>query len=243
MPSKLTEEKFLDDVKNHKMSIVCDNGINRNIIFKRPDSSTYYFQLTTWNNHLCISGDMGTYVFERCQDMFAFFRMDKNDFNFKQDKKLQINAGYWHEKLQAEGKHFKSEEFSEELFIQQLKSLLEDFCDGNDIDEEGKQEIWGAIESDASNISTIEEAVDFINQPDWVESHEENQEAFAEYLQSEPDFGGFEDYTHHFIWCLYAIVWGIKQYDEYKESLEKEISTHIADTFALGIASINRSDS
>jgi hypothetical protein len=26
-----------------------------------------------------------------------------------------------------------------------------------------------------------------------------------------------EDYTYHFIWCLFAIVWAIQQYDAAKE--------------------------
>lgn len=245
---KLSEEKFLSDVKDHKMQIVCDQGVNRNIVFKIPDSSHYHFILTTWHGYLCISGDMGTFVFQRTSDMFSFFRIDKNDFNFSKDKKLNINAGYWSEKLEAEDKRIKSEKFSEEVFIEELKSRLNSFCSEMEIyeDEEEtvqdrQQKIWESLESAASNVSSEEEAYSFIlTDPSWPDSRDD--EAFAEYLQQDPDFGNFNDYTHHFIWCLYAIVWGIKKYDEYKELLEKETSTHISDTFALGIASINRAD-
>lgn len=30
------------------------------------------------------------------------------------------------------------------------------------------------------------------------------------------DYGSAERFTWHYIWCLYAIVWGIMKYDEAK---------------------------
>ena len=33
------------------------------------------------------------------------------------------------------------------------------------------------------------------------------------YFQDFFDGGGTERYTSHYIWCLYAIGWGIQQYD------------------------------
>ena len=78
-----TEQRFLDDVKNHQISIIKDDGLHRFIRFKRPDSTSYWFDLITWPEFLCISGDCGTYVFSRTEDMFKFFRMNDNDFNKK----------------------------------------------------------------------------------------------------------------------------------------------------------------
>jgi hypothetical protein len=31
----------------------------------------------------------------------------------------------------------------------------------------------------------------------------------------------FKSYTFHYIWCLYAIVWGIRTYDLSKKTLEE----------------------
>ena len=42
---------------------------------------------------------------------------------------------------------------------------------------------------------------------------------FAEYLADDTCKlyqTDFKTYTHNFIWCLYAIVWGISQYDKLK---------------------------
>ena len=33
-----------------------------------------------------------------------------------------------------------------------------------------------------------------------------------------------EEYTYHFVWCCYAIAWGISEYDKYvKEQLDSAI--------------------
>ena len=90
-----TEQMFLDDVKNHQISIIKDDGLHRFIRFKRPDSTSYWFDLITWPGFLCISGDCGTYVFSRTEDMFDFFKMRDGDFNKKKDRLLNINPRYW----------------------------------------------------------------------------------------------------------------------------------------------------
>ncbi len=60
-----TLERFLGDVKGHVFEIKNDDGLYRNITVKKPDSSIYGYKITTWPGYLCISGDMGTYVFSR----------------------------------------------------------------------------------------------------------------------------------------------------------------------------------
>jgi hypothetical protein len=49
------------------------------------------FDILTWSGHLCYTGDMGTYVFARIEDMFDFFRGRR------------INPQYWGEKVIASG--------------------------------------------------------------------------------------------------------------------------------------------
>ena len=87
---KCTQERFLEDIKNHYMKVLRDDGVNRHIRFTQG-RFRYHFDLITWSEHLCISGDCGTYVFRRTEDMFDFFQMDKNDFNNNPDKEFNIN--------------------------------------------------------------------------------------------------------------------------------------------------------
>ena len=87
------KETFLNDIKYHSMEILNKNGIYRTIKFSRNGSNVYHFYLTTWDGHLNISGDMGSYTFARTNDMFKFFVDERDD--------LIINPSYWGEKLQC----------------------------------------------------------------------------------------------------------------------------------------------
>ncbi len=79
-----------EDVKHHRMRVLHDDGLYRDLAFGRTGDIHQSFRLTTWPGYLCISGDMGCYVFSRTDDMFNFFRGDR------------INLKYWSEKVVAE---------------------------------------------------------------------------------------------------------------------------------------------
>jgi hypothetical protein len=68
------QERFLSDVRDHKLMIIKDDPPYRHIRLSRPGSSTYLFELVTYPGYLCYSGDMGCYVWSRVADMFTFFR-------------------------------------------------------------------------------------------------------------------------------------------------------------------------
>lgn len=93
---------FLETVSRHEMTIEFQNDVYRSILFKRPDTYSMHFRLTTWSGHLCISGDMGTFVFARVRDMFKFFRHE------------EINPRYWSEKVQSISQHGGLYTFNEE---------------------------------------------------------------------------------------------------------------------------------
>lgn len=191
----VTAERFLSEVSKHELSVELRDGLHRHLKFKNPASGIYWFDLITWPDFLCICGDCGTYVFRRhgSPDMLAFFRQDE----------LRINPGYWSEKLQAGGRGSAGhEEFSPNKFRDAVKDYFEDFgCAGDD----KRQRVWWAIESDV------------------LPSAEDGEHAA---LQAVSDFKceGFQfidffeydlmEYTDQFIWCLYAIVWGVQKFDK-----------------------------
>ena len=86
-----TLEQFLEDVKNHELTIVKNDGVFRHLKFSNPNDCNQYFNITTSPNYLVITGDMGSLVFSRLYDMFDFFRSDD----------LKINPDYWAEKIQS----------------------------------------------------------------------------------------------------------------------------------------------
>lgn len=74
--SDLQESRFLADVKDHKISIVRDDGVYRHVRFAKPETVCMHFDLITWPGYLAYVGDMGAFTFTRLRDMFEFFRGD-----------------------------------------------------------------------------------------------------------------------------------------------------------------------
>lgn len=196
------KKQFLEDIKDHKMSIKQDNDLYRNLVFKREGSCTYWFGIQTWPGYLCIYGDMGTYVFSRTSDMFCFFRRDD----------LDINPGYWHEKLVSDSKYCGSQEFSRNLFKKHLKEDFETYAYDYDLSEEEKKELWEDIE-----ISVLyEEGEEHLFSAAMDYKTEEDHRIFQDFYEH-----GCREYTHQFIWCLYAIVFAVKSYDNLTYSKEE----------------------
>jgi hypothetical protein len=188
--------RFMKDVRNHHMTIEIDAGAHRSIRFGRAGSSSYYFRLVTWPGGLSISGDMGDFTFARLLDMFEFFR--------DPDMENRINASYWHEKMQAQSKSSPAKEFSRD----KLKSALRSHMDE-----------WQVRLGDAAEVrSEVEDDLDLDEAYDVSSAHSLVRDFEASDGNRFDDFdANLEDYSFHFLWCLRAIVWGIKQYDLLKQ--------------------------
>jgi hypothetical protein len=200
-----TEESFLKDVSNHQIKFLKDEYLYRHIRFRRQESGNMWFDLVTWPNVLTIHGDMGTWTFSRVEDMLTFFR----------DSKLRINPSYWAEKLQhgqfsgREGAKVWDQDTFQERLLDQLKDRFED-------EPEKLAEVKAAVE----------EEVFRLHDGDGPHMMRHAAYEFTHEFETKPgtrngekfQFDGMElpdgmVYSYHFIWCLYAIVWGIQQYD------------------------------
>lgn len=189
-------ESFLRDVQAHKMTVLHEADTYRHIRFRKPGDSNMWFDLVTWPEVLTISGDMGTWTFSRVPDMFNFFRSDK----------LEINSSYWAEKLQGGvyGGTNTAKIFDPDLF---KRSILSQLSDSYGFEGEELKEITEAVKGDVlcdeSEYELMRAACDFSYEfGDGRKFHFEGCEL--------PDG---KVYCYHFLWCLYAIVWGIKQWD------------------------------
>ena len=205
-----TEERFLKDTEFHSMEIVKDDGVHRHITFTNGGRQVYRFDLITWPGHLCITGDMGTYVFRRLQDMFGFFRMEDNDYNKKPGDRLSINAGYWGEKLQATATQGGYKEFDEDGFRDRVREFFDEYVEFEVNDEDEGDNLWREIEN------VVFSALGDSAQAAYDAVHDFEYKGF--HFQDFFDGGGAEQYTFHYIWCLYAIVYGITEYDLAKTS-------------------------
>lgn len=194
---EVTAEVFLKDVDKHQMKTLHDTGLYRHLLFKRPNSGTYWFEIVTWPHRIAITGDMGDFVFTRVEDMFRFFRSEK----------LEINIGYWAEKITAEQIHGGRKKFSIESFIKNFTRRLREYHDvpeGEELPEELEQEYHDVLhaEDEYEAVTAIRQSKDG-------------------YDLSEDLFRQSEEWDYSFQWLLFAIVWGIQQYDKFKQEASK----------------------
>jgi hypothetical protein len=206
MKKQPTIETFLKDVKNHKLTIKNDNGLYRHLHISSGSFNQYY-EIITYPGGLLYRGDMGEYVFERIDDMFRFFRVGTNE----EDGDISINDGYWAEKCIAEGINSKIEEFSREEFKECVWERFKVYFEETPDDDKEKAEVKEDIEyllsyTDDYGEEMLSHKIYDYSSP---EGSRFNFDDFFEYRTTE--------YTYRFIWCLYAIVYAIKMYDEVKE--------------------------
>ena len=202
--------KFFRDTAKHSMRVLKDDGLYRHLRFSNDGSSVYRFDLITWPGYLAYVGDMGDYVFSRIDDMFCFFarRDDK-------DRELTINPGYWSEKVQAYCRD-GIKEFTKDKFIEVIDDLATEFVDSHfsdhdpddDSDEAGPDDFLAAVQDEVKdNAGDQESAYDAASNFEW-----DGTRIFDDFYEHD-----LTDYTLRFEWCLWAIVWGIKQYDQSKQ--------------------------
>ena len=179
-----TKEEFLQSVQHHKMTVELDTPTHKHLKFKIPDCMNRWFDIVVWPGYLCISGDMGCFVFSRISNMFDFFRSGD----------LAINPGYYSEKVMAQSIYGDGvRKFCKEKFVSAVRAAVESM----ELDSELIEKAQGCEDEYA--------AVEFIRN-DYPEYWEWNCEAC----------------TYHYIWCLYAIVWAINQYDQSKKATEQK---------------------
>ena len=220
MSAACSEERFLRDVAKHEMTVIRDDGVHRHIRFKQPDSGNMFFDLVTWPGFLCYSGDMGTYVFQRTQDMFGFFR--------KNGRLDGIDRRYWAEKIEA-ADNTGVTRHSHDEFMRQINDWVNQHAEGDKPgDDEPEQlvlwaeayaELRAEVESevlsaDSNEVRCFDAANDFTHAGDaWKAFHGPDAKfEFTDFWEVDT-----KEYTPRFLWCCYALAWGIEQYDRTKE--------------------------
>jgi hypothetical protein len=209
MSYQLNEESFLKDVEEHQMIVIREDGIHRHIRFKKPGTGCMHFDLVTWPGYLAYSGDMGCYVFSRLEDMFEFFRTDRQ---LRDGKTLAINLGYWSEKLRAvdgSRREASAMEFDEETFKRVINEYRVEWMRNGGLSKDDRRELWEAVDREVLG------ELDNGGMRAQIAAHD------FHYRVGKKDFyfqdlfeHNFQTYTHHFIWCCYALAWGIKKFDE-----------------------------
>jgi hypothetical protein len=190
------------------MTVVRDDGIHRHLRFAEPGTSTLWFEIVTWPGALTINGDMGTYVFSRTTDMFAFFGPDRH-----------VNLSYWAEKVRS-GPHRNDggvREFSEAEFRSHVEEQVADWITNSKLTDAAAERLRDAIAADVliDGATSHDEGAhralqDFSSTLDWTDDDgNEFTETFEFCDTWEWDLA---DYVYQFVWCCHAITWAIGRY-------------------------------
>lgn len=191
----MNEEQFLKDVARHQIEIIHDNILTRHIRFAASNTPINYFDLITWNGHLCYTGDMGTYVFKRAGDMFEFFRGSPSRVNCGET--LGVHLDYWSGKVIAEDTYSGVTAYSPEL----ATKVIMEWMDAFKCDDDFRQYVKDAIMVYAHDGEDLfRQAIRDCDDPDGI---------FSDFMEAD-----LTVYTDGFIWACYAIAWGIQQYDQ-----------------------------
>jgi len=192
------KEGFLNGVATHQMTVLRNDGTYRHLRFRRPESYCMGFDVLTWPGYLAVTGDMGEYVFQRIEDMFEFFRQPE----------LRINEQYWAEKCQAADRRGKIEEFAPDTFRAEVLAWIAER------DEEEGAELLQEVED------CVFSRLDGGEYAAYAALHDVERDRNPVFQ----DFGEVRcrEYTFHFQWILYAIVWAIHQFDAKPAATEQE---------------------
>ena len=193
--------RFFEDIKGHVMTILKDESLYRHIRFYVPGSSFCRFDLVTWPGYLAITGDMGSCTFSRVPDMFTFFRAAPGQGD-KPVEELGINPSYWGEKLVAVDRH-GWKEFDNDHFKRVLVEQVKEYGARGmkkKILQEVKEDVFSLID-DGGGVLALDAAYKF------------DYEGFTFSDVFDHDY---ERPTFHYLWLCWAIVWGIRQYDQQK---------------------------
>lgn len=180
--------RFQADISKHQLTILRDDAVNRHLRFRRPATGCMGFDILTWAGHLCYTGDMGTWVFSRLQDMFEFFRGE------------HINPAYWAEKTLAVDRHAGLSKFSAECFQENVLKELEGVSP-DDI-ERAKDEVLSCAHD--GEYRAYDAAINF-------------QAGDGSYPMQDFWELNCREFGFLYLWACHAIQWGIAQYDKAKE--------------------------
>lgn len=195
-------EDFYEIAQHLRMQIIEDKelpdggGRLRLLRFRREDKQFQgWFDIVSYPGTLIINGDYGCYAFARTPDMFDFFRTSRKE----------PNVDYWASKCLQPRKTFTA--YSPELFVHQVVDWIVERVKGGDrFGPELRQRIRDEVIGEAENgqIAAISAALNFEDEA----GHSVFQD-FYEVTTEAYDFG--------FLWCLYAVMWAVQQYDKAKE--------------------------
>jgi hypothetical protein len=233
-----TAKRFAAEAGNAKMTVLLDDGLHRHLRFVTPHGF-YWFEIVTVPGSLIFRGDGESFVFSCGKDTFELFR-----HGIHRDGSIHINPGYWDEKLSSErdaAQRYSMEKF-DALVAEQLADAETDFPGltaawAEHVGEYGEYNTeyesealramhdfdFGEKTKAVCSCGKSETCPDSLDARNWGIKHQRQEGEHKVELDTVPGFTfedieprDLQDHYWWFLWALYAICWGIKQYDEHR---------------------------
>ncbi|MEV8033971.1 hypothetical protein [Streptomyces sp. NPDC086182] len=129
-------ERFARETADHEMAVVHDAGMYRHLRFANPQSSLYWYEISTTPGQLTFSGDGESFTFRVATDMFEMVR--------RSTESGDINATYWAEKCKtSNARSYQRERFEE--YVEKQVAEAEQYYPGlrEDVEREiGDSLVW-----------------------------------------------------------------------------------------------------
>lgn len=129
------------DTANFQTTLLHGRGLYRHWRCGQPGRSHKSFHIITWPGSLCYTGDMGTYLFERTEDMLELFR------------RRPLDIHYFAKKCTAKGDAIC--EFRDEVMEEEFEAIL-----ATAEDEETKKEYEEKITAIRDEYETYDNPAD-----------------------------------------------------------------------------------
>jgi hypothetical protein len=200
------KESFYKYVPDYKVTIESDVGVCRTLFVGMPGRSEGHFRILTAPGVLVITGDYGSFIFERERDMFGFFG----------DTSREPNTQYWREKVQAG----KTQEFCEDTFLKSVEWEFTSWAECEVETEEVAKVVGNLMTAfkgaggDRGEYGALAAWYDFNAKHEFGADDVESR-----FVASSPFEGSYMAETFRFVWCCYAIPWTIEQYRKLKAEM------------------------
>lgn len=194
-------KQFERETSEHQTTVLHDDGLYRHLRFAKPGTRIWSFDIVTWPGHLSIAGDIGDgWTFSREPDMIRFFTPAT---------KLDINPGYWWEKLPQQLRK-AAKVFDDEALRKHAHEAIDEWC----IDLEDGAEV--AAER-ARAVAAFDEGwewttADYPHQAEYVRDFEFEDSSGRTHRFYDTWEWDSEGWDHHYLLACFAIAYGVEKY-------------------------------
>jgi hypothetical protein len=193
----LSHDDFMASMSLHKMTVLRDDELYKHIRFAAPNEFENAFEVMSFPYHVLITGDMGCYTFSREKDMFEWFVKG----HCAPIKRPEIEVSRWFAKMVSKDAAISAKHYYLPAVIESIEEAKSNYTEGRgdcSLEVEQFNELLEWKEYGAEKLL------------------DEMQEFYLDSISVSPfqdlERDCYEVYSTHFVWCCYALNYGIGTY-------------------------------